>query len=199
MQRKCRTWAWAAQPPREPPERDGLPINSLLSLNEPAANILRDSLRWLWPVSRLLVVSLCEMRAVACSASPNRSPAGLDKNDNRNLNEDNGFRQGTTLDSADRQKLVEVALEPTADDDEKWSFVFRTRGAVCSLYCPWSVTEDWEFDGETEGLVLPWNPERLELIRRGEADPNEEELQQWRRAQSRKLAVPDCVDNANNG
>jgi hypothetical protein len=66
--------------------------------------------------------------------------------------------------------------------DGKWS------GAVCLLYCPWSVTEDWEFDGETEGLGLPWNPERLELIRRGEADPNEEELQQWRQAQCRKLA-----------
>jgi hypothetical protein len=95
------------------------------------------------------------------------------------------------LDLADREKLEGVALErllATADDDEQWSFLFRTSGAVDFLYCPWSVTEDWEFDGETEGLGLPWSPERLELIRRDEADPNEEELQQWRRAMCRKLA-----------
>jgi len=35
--------------------------------------------------------------------------------------------------------------------------------------------QDWEFDGEIEDLGLPWSPERLELIKRGEADPTEEE------------------------
>ena len=40
--------------------------------------------------------------------------------------------------------------------------------------------QDWEFDGEIEDLGLPWSPERLELIKRGEADPTEEELHQWR-------------------
>src|SRR5262245_18549363 len=49
--------------------------------------------------------------------------------------------------------------------------------------------QDWEFDGEIEGLGLPWSPERLELIKRGEADPTEEELHQWRRAKCRKLAA----------
>jgi hypothetical protein len=92
---------------------------------------------------------------------------------------------------ADRGKLARLALErldATADDEEQWSFLFRTRGSVDFLYCPWSVTEEWEFDGETEGLDLPWSPARMELIRRGEADPNEEELHQWRRAKCRKLA-----------
>ena len=84
------------------------------------------------------------------------------------------------MDLADREKLEKLALErlyATADDDEPWSFVFRTDGAFCLFYCPWSETEDWEFDGEIEGLGLPWSPERLKLIKRGEADPTEEELQ----------------------
>ena len=84
------------------------------------------------------------------------------------------------MDLADREKLEKLALErlyATADDDEPWSFVFRTDGALSMNYCPWSETEDWEFDGETEGLGLPWSPERLKLIKRGEADPTEEELQ----------------------
>jgi hypothetical protein len=52
------------------------------------------------------------------------------------------------MDSADRKKLAKFASErlyATADDEEQWSFLFRTRGAVSYLYCPWSVTEDWEF------------------------------------------------------
>src|SRR5262245_11651503 len=68
------------------------------------------------------------------------------------------------LDLADREKLEKLALErlyATADNEEKWSFVFRTDGAGCWPYCPWSVTEDWEFDGEIEGLGLLWSPERL--------------------------------------
>ena len=84
------------------------------------------------------------------------------------------------MDLADREKLEKLALErlyATADDDEPWSFVFRTDGALSMNYCPWSETEDWEFDGEIEGLGLPWSPERLKLIKRGEADPTEEELQ----------------------
>jgi hypothetical protein len=64
------------------------------------------------------------------------------------------------MDLADREKLEKLALErldATADDDEQWSFLFRTNGATDLLYCPWSVTEDWEFDGETEGLRLHWS------------------------------------------
>jgi hypothetical protein len=83
------------------------------------------------------------------------------------------------LDLVDREKLKSIALErllASADDDEQWSFLFRTKGAVSLLYRPWSVTEHWEFDGETEGLELPWPSERLNLITRGEADPREGHL-----------------------
>ena len=90
--------------------------------------------------------------------------------------------------SLKREKLALERLYATADDDEPWSFVFRTDGALSMNYCPWSETEDWEFDGEIEGLGLPWSPERLKLIKRGEADPTEEELHQWRRAKC-KLAA----------
>lgn len=101
-------------------------------------------------------------------------------------------REERQLDLAVRKKLEKLALErlyATADAEEPWSFVFRTDGALCMSYCPWSETEDQEFDGEIEGLGLVWSPERLELIKRGEADPTEEELHQWRRAKCRKLAA----------
>jgi hypothetical protein len=91
-----------------------------------------------------------------------------------------------------RKKLEMIALErlkATADDDERWSFLFRTEGAVCLTHCPWLVTENWEFDGETEGTDLPWSSARLELIKRGETAPNDEELCQWRRAKCRALAA----------
>ena len=80
-------------------------------------------------------------------------------------------------------------LNATADNEEPWSFCFRTEGCVGLQYCPWSVTEDWEFDGETQGLDLPWSAERRDRISRGEDDPTEEELQQWRHAMCRKLAA----------
>jgi hypothetical protein len=95
------------------------------------------------------------------------------------------------MDARDVTRLSKLALKrlnATADDDERWSFLFRTEGAVDFLYCPYSETEDWDFDGELEGLILPWSPERLSLIKEGKADPNEDELDQWRRAKCRKLA-----------
>jgi hypothetical protein len=98
----------------------------------------------------------------------------------------------TKLDSAARKTLEELALErlnATVGDDAPWSFLFRTDGAVNLLYCPWSATEEWEFDGETEGLDLPWSPHRLELIEEGDVEPNDEELRQWRQAMARKLAA----------
>jgi hypothetical protein len=94
------------------------------------------------------------------------------------------------MDPAERKKLEQLALDrmnATADDEEQWSFLFRTEGAVALAYCPWSETEDWEFDGSTEDLNLPWSEERLNLIASGDADPTEEELGQWRRAMCRKI------------
>jgi hypothetical protein len=92
--------------------------------------------------------------------------------------------------SADRRKLEKLALErldATANDEERWSFLFRTDGAACLTYCPWSETEDLEFDGDTENLGLPWSQARIDFIKCG-GDPNEEELRQWREAKCRQLA-----------
>ena len=101
------------------------------------------------------------------------------------------------MEAAVRKKLEELAverLEATADDEEQWSFCFRTEGAADFVYCPWSVTKDLEFDGETDGLDLPWSAERLDLITRGEAEPTEKELHEWRRAKCREFATStdDC-------
>jgi hypothetical protein len=98
---------------------------------------------------------------------------------------------GNEMDSADRTKLKKLALErleSTADDKEEWSFLFRTKGSVGLIYCPWSTTDDWDFDGDIEGL--PWIiPERRDAIKQGTADPTEEELGQWRQAKCRELAA----------
>jgi len=67
------------------------------------------------------------------------------------------------MELAVRKKLAELAnkrLQATSDDDEQWSFLFRTEGAVGFSYYPWSGTEDLEFDGGTEGVVLPIRPIR---------------------------------------
>ena len=89
------------------------------------------------------------------------------------------------MNEADRKVLEKFALEGlavTADEEERWSYLFRTEGSVGLLFCPWSTTEDWEFDGTVDDLDLPWSRSRLALIASGDADPNEEELRQWRRA-----------------
>src|SRR5579871_622776 len=88
------------------------------------------------------------------------------------------------MDMATRSNLEKLAVRraaETADDEEPWSFLYRTEGAVGGLFCPWSETEDYEFDGNT-GLDLPWTQDRREAIANGEADPTDEELLQWRRA-----------------
>jgi hypothetical protein len=95
------------------------------------------------------------------------------------------------MDLADRQKLERIALDrllASADDEEQWSFVFRTEAAISALYCAWSVAEQWEFDGQIDGLGLQWTPERQKLLKLGEAEPTEEELRQWRKALCRHLA-----------
>jgi hypothetical protein len=80
-------------------------------------------------------------------------------------------------------------LNATADDEERWSFAWGSKGAVCFSYCPWSELDDWEFDGTIEGLDLPWSGERVDLIARGEVNPNENELRLWRQAMCRRLAL----------
>ena len=77
----------------------------------------------------------------------------------------------------------------TADDEEPWSFLFRTNGSICLTYCPWSEVEDYPYDRRMRGLDLPWSPERRKLIEAGDAEPNEEELLQWRRALAKQTAT----------
>ncbi len=85
-----------------------------------------------------------------------------------------------------RKKLAEFAREQllaSAHDKDQWSFAWAREGCVGgNSYCPWSLTEEWDFDGDLEGLEVPWSKERIAAIERNEADPNEEELHQWRRA-----------------
>ena len=86
------------------------------------------------------------------------------------------------------EQLAQQRLEATADDDEQWSFCFRTEGSAGFTYCPWSETADLDFDGNIEGLSLPWSPERRDLISSGQSEPNDEELRQWREAECRQRA-----------
>src|SRR5690242_5932627 len=93
------------------------------------------------------------------------------------------------MDSESRKKLEKLALErlrATAIGDEPWSFLFRTAGSISILYCPPFVVEGWTFDGDTEGLALPWPPERRSLIERGDVNPTTQELRQWREAKRQR-------------
>ena|ERR1700754_4474933 len=94
------------------------------------------------------------------------------------------------MDPAEQSKWEAAAiarLNATAEDDEQWSFLFRTEGAQTVTYCPWSATQNMAFDGTIYGLDLPWSDERTKLIESGKADPTAEELAQWREAMCRSL------------
>ena len=94
-----------------------------------------------------------------------------------------------TLSPEVREMLERLALERlNATANDGWSFV-TTEGAVNFGYCPWDY-EEW--NGDVESVRSVWRSERLELIERGDADPNEEELLQWRKAQCRSLADNGC-------
>jgi hypothetical protein len=98
----------------------------------------------------------------------------------------------TKLDPIERKKFESLALQrlnATAHHEERWSFAWGSKGAVCLSYCPWSELEDWDFDGTIEGLDLPWGKKRLELISSGEVNPNKNEMRQWREAMCRRLAL----------
>ena len=62
-----------------------------------------------------------------------------------------------TMDAAFQEKFETLAwerLRATADDDEKWLFLF-TDGSVSLSYCPWAEMDDYEFDSSVHGLELP--------------------------------------------
>jgi hypothetical protein len=91
------------------------------------------------------------------------------------------------MDAAYRKELEKLALERMhATAHDQWSYAWAGEGVVILSYCPWSNFE--EFDGDTGGLDLAWSKERLDLIERGEADPDENELAQWRDLKCRRAA-----------
>jgi hypothetical protein len=84
------------------------------------------------------------------------------------------------VEAAKRAQLEHLALSrlgATAHDDEQWSFLFRTPGARCHTYCPWTVTDDWDFDGSLDDLDLPWTASRWREIDLGD-DPSPDAAQQ---------------------
>ena len=89
-------------------------------------------------------------------------------------------------------QLCEIAIErlyATADDEEQWSFLIRTKGSMDYLYYPWSEAEYMEFDpDDLEDRGLLWSEERLKELADGTAEPTEEELQQWRVTRCYELA-----------
>lgn len=95
------------------------------------------------------------------------------------------------MDPVRRKQLEELAqrrLDATADDEEQFSFLFRTEGSFDYRYCPWWKFEEEDFDGWVQGLDLPWSESRRQQLESGEADPDETELRQWRRAMCRQQA-----------
>jgi hypothetical protein len=91
------------------------------------------------------------------------------------------------MNSEDRKKLEQIALDRLhATADDQWSYAWGGDGAVVLSYCPWSFHE--EFDGTTEGLAGVWSAERLALIDRGDAEPNDNELRQWQQIRCRSTA-----------
>ena len=95
----------------------------------------------------------------------------------------------------DEQRLTKFALrrcDETATDEEQYSFVFRTEGAFELKFCGWDVFEDYEFDGDLRDLGLSWADQRRRELEIGIAEPTAEELDQWRRAQTKRAALDYC-------
>ena len=88
----------------------------------------------------------------------------------------------------DLARLAQQQLEATRDDEEQWSFLFRTPGSTSLAYCAYSVTEDEAFDGELEGLDLPWEQARIDHVAGGGVELTSDELHQWRRAKCRLMS-----------
>ncbi|RWM17825.1 hypothetical protein [Mesorhizobium sp.] len=86
------------------------------------------------------------------------------------------------MDDIQRRRLERIAWNhaaSTRNDEERWSFAFKTPGAVGYFFCPFS--EIAEFDGDLDGLNLSWEPERVTEIEDG-GDLTPEEFAEWRRA-----------------
>ena len=66
--------------------------------------------------------------------------------------------------------LERLAMDLKANSKDGWSFV-ETEGTVTFGFCRWVEEEEW--DGDVETVRSLWRPERLTLIERGEAEPDE--------------------------
>lgn len=83
-------------------------------------------------------------------------------------------------------------LEATRNDDESFSFLFRTEGSFSVSYCDHSTVEELDSVGDLEVLDLPWDKARIEFLMNSDAEPTPadltpEELRQWRYARCRRI------------
>lgn len=91
-------------------------------------------------------------------------------------------------------------LEATRNDDESFSFLFRTEGSFSVFYCDHSTVEELDSVGDLEGLDLPWDKARIEFLKNSDAEPTPadltpEELRQWRYAKCRRILRREDYDD----
>ena len=90
---------------------------------------------------------------------------------------------GRDLNERETKALGEEALSrlyATKDDEEEWSYLFRTEGSGCVLWYPSEKVEDEDFYWEAREMEGLWSKERIEAIGAGRATPNGDELKIWR-------------------
>ena len=90
-------------------------------------------------------------------------------------------------------------LEATRNDDESFSFHFRTEGSFSVFYCDHSTVEELDSVGDLEGLDLPWDKARIEFLMNSDAEPTPadltpEELRQWRHAKCQRIVRGEDYD-----
>ena len=86
--------------------------------------------------------------------------------------------------------ILERLSEPSLDgeywyESDRWSFLSSD---IAIGYCPFVDASLENFNGEIEGLGLPWSQKRIDAIESGEEEPNQIELQQWVNAHARYCA-----------
>ena len=87
------------------------------------------------------------------------------------------------------RKHAAEQLERSRHDEEQWSFLFRTPGAIGFLYCPWTVVEDWEFEGDLSLIADQLSTDRRQRIERGVDSLTEAELLRLRKRKCEEYAA----------
>ena len=67
------------------------------------------------------------------------------------------------MDESTKRRLERIAwnhANSSRNHEENWSFLFRKEGATSHDFFPLPGLDDWDFDGDVDGLDLPWTPER---------------------------------------